>query len=101
MWSATRRNPAFTDFHIHTDADSTVKDFNYFDNLNRSFPYVIPEYAVSQTSPFCDCGNRADCRKVLLAQVSSRRQQQTLSRRLEDIELEESLERGRNCSSNT
>ena len=40
-------------------------------------------------------------RKVLLAQVSSRRQQQTLSRRLEDIELEESLERGRNCSSNT
>lgn len=28
-----------------------VKDFNYFDNLNRSFPYVVLEYALSKTSP--------------------------------------------------
>jgi len=28
-----------------------VRDFNYFDNLNRSFPHVVLKYAVSQTSP--------------------------------------------------
>ncbi|OCL11008.1 glycoside hydrolase family 51 protein [Glonium stellatum] len=39
------------DFHIYTDPDSLVQDFNYFDNLDRSFPYVVLEYAVSQTSP--------------------------------------------------
>ena len=43
--------PAFTNFRIYTDANSMVKDFNYFDNLNRSFQYVVLGYAVSQKYP--------------------------------------------------
>lgn len=39
------------DRHIYTDPDSLVKEYTYFDGKSRINPYVVFEYAVSETDP--------------------------------------------------
>ncbi|OCK80529.1 glycoside hydrolase family 51 protein [Lepidopterella palustris CBS 459.81] len=39
------------DNHLYTHPDAMVKDFNYYDNLDRANPFVVLEYAISQYAP--------------------------------------------------